>query len=149
MKNIKGLVLITLISAILLLLFWKPIGVNVISYFVYSDFKKEFDISSDFHTVRHIDDYAWLFGGTFGLPKLNKLKNNPKISPNGQKLAKEIFDHIYYGKHLEYLKMHKEAYQGLRDDIDCPSWPINVLKVYLYNHDVNKLMVGGQTTLTN
>lgn len=138
MKKFNKIALITLIFITLLLLFWRPIGINVISFFINLDFKDEYDISNDFHTIRHLDDYAWLFGGTFGLSRLDNLKNNPQLSPRGQRIAKEIFDHISSGKHLEYLKMHKEAYQGLRDDLDCPNWPINVLKVYLYDHDLKR-----------
>ncbi len=139
MKKAIKITLIFLLFAIPIWLFGKPIGINVISNLTYFEFRSEFDKTNDLRIALHIDDWSWQFGGTFGLAKLNKLKNNQQIAPEGQELAKEIYDHISSGKHLEYLKIQKEVYQGVRDDLSIPRWPVNVLNVYLYDHDIKRL----------
>ncbi len=78
-------------------------------------------------------DWACRFGGRIGLPALEKLAQDPSLTPEGRDRAKCIHDLIIRGEHVKFLEWALTS-KGL------PPWPIPTLWKYIYERDRASLL---------
>jgi hypothetical protein len=80
-------------------------------------------------------EWAWRFGGSAGLGRLQTLADDSSLTPQGRLLAAQVRDMIATGGHLSFLRGILDAKHGLRHDLEPPPWPTIALIEYIHQRD--------------
>jgi hypothetical protein len=117
---------------------WRPFAVELMSRSTAGEFRRTFSPGATDPIELAMWEWAWRFGGTTGMDRLEELAKDESLTPHGRRVAAQLRDYIATGGHLPRLRALIEAERGQRSDIEPPAWPTNALIRYIYRRDREK-----------
>ncbi len=117
---------------------WRPVAVALMSRATAREFERTFSPGASDPVELAMWEWAWRFGGTAGMDRLEELARDQSLTPHGRRVAARLRGYIATGGHLRQLRALIEAERGQRSDIEPPAWPTSALIRYIYRRDREK-----------